>query len=212
MAVSGNTEALAQLAQLDSASPPAGRADARGRSGRRAARGAFQSKAGLLSPIPSGGRFELVAILERADAAARAAGSRRGCSALATAPRPASGARFPRIGIGLRAPTAVRIAPTRCRSPSICSAGRTSSATASPWHGRAATRPGVWSPYLLLSRVRNPSREHLAELLFTGADDPLGSLRWNLAELRRGIGRQPRCPTAPQSWRSRRARLWTSTP
>lgn len=42
--------------------------------------------------------------------------------------------------------------------------------------------------YLSLSRVRNPSREHLAELLFTGADDPLGSVRWNLAELRRALG------------------------
>ena len=42
--------------------------------------------------------------------------------------------------------------------------------------------------YLALSRVRNPSREHLAQLLFTGADDPLGSLRWNLAELRRALG------------------------
>jgi DNA-binding SARP family transcriptional activator len=42
--------------------------------------------------------------------------------------------------------------------------------------------------YLLLSRVRAPSREYLAELLFTGADDPLGSLRWNLAELRRALG------------------------
>jgi DNA-binding SARP family transcriptional activator len=42
--------------------------------------------------------------------------------------------------------------------------------------------------YLLLSRVNKPSREHLAELLFTGADDPLGSLRWNLAELRRTLG------------------------
>jgi DNA-binding SARP family transcriptional activator len=42
--------------------------------------------------------------------------------------------------------------------------------------------------YLVLSRVRNPSREHLAELLFAGADDPLGSLRWNLAELRRALG------------------------
>ena len=42
--------------------------------------------------------------------------------------------------------------------------------------------------YLALSRVRNPSREHLAELLFAGADDPLGSLRWNLAELRRALG------------------------
>src|ERR671919_1861748 len=42
--------------------------------------------------------------------------------------------------------------------------------------------------YLVLSRARNPSREHLAELLFTAADDPLGSLRWNLAELRRALG------------------------
>jgi DNA-binding SARP family transcriptional activator len=42
--------------------------------------------------------------------------------------------------------------------------------------------------YLALSRVRKPSREQLAELLFAGADDPLGSLRWNLAELRRHLG------------------------
>jgi DNA-binding SARP family transcriptional activator len=42
--------------------------------------------------------------------------------------------------------------------------------------------------YLMLSRVSRPSREHLAELLFTGTDDPLGSLRWNLAELRRALG------------------------
>jgi DNA-binding SARP family transcriptional activator len=42
--------------------------------------------------------------------------------------------------------------------------------------------------YFILSRVREPSREHLAELLFAGADDPLGSLRWNLAELRRALG------------------------
>ena len=42
--------------------------------------------------------------------------------------------------------------------------------------------------YLVLSRLSRPSREHLAELLFTGTDDPLGSLRWNLAELRRALG------------------------
>jgi DNA-binding SARP family transcriptional activator len=42
--------------------------------------------------------------------------------------------------------------------------------------------------YLALSRVRSPSREHLAELLFAAANDPLGSLRWNLAELRRLLG------------------------
>jgi DNA-binding SARP family transcriptional activator len=42
--------------------------------------------------------------------------------------------------------------------------------------------------YFTLSHVRNPSREHLAQLLFTEAADPLGSLRWNLAELRRALG------------------------
>jgi DNA-binding SARP family transcriptional activator len=57
----------------------------------------------------------------------------------------------------------------------------------------AAARPRghkAWGliAYLILSRVKRPSREHLAELLFTGVDDPLGSLRWNLAELRRALG------------------------
>ena len=41
--------------------------------------------------------------------------------------------------------------------------------------------------YLLLA-ARPPNRSHLAELLFSGADDPLGALRWNLAELRRLLG------------------------
>lgn len=41
--------------------------------------------------------------------------------------------------------------------------------------------------YLLLSE-RPPSRRHLAELLFGDAEDPLGALRWTLAELRRALG------------------------
>jgi DNA-binding SARP family transcriptional activator len=41
--------------------------------------------------------------------------------------------------------------------------------------------------YLLLAE-RPPSRKHLAELLFADADDPLGALRWTLAELRRVLG------------------------
>lgn len=41
--------------------------------------------------------------------------------------------------------------------------------------------------YLLLAE-RPPSRRHLAELLFADADDPLGALRWTLAELRRALG------------------------
>lgn len=42
--------------------------------------------------------------------------------------------------------------------------------------------------YLALSEVRRPSREHLADVLFAAADDPLGALRWNLSELRRALG------------------------
>ncbi|MFD0742737.1 BTAD domain-containing putative transcriptional regulator [Phytohabitans flavus] len=41
--------------------------------------------------------------------------------------------------------------------------------------------------YLLLAE-RPPSRRHVAELLFADADDPLGALRWTLAELRRVLG------------------------
>jgi DNA-binding SARP family transcriptional activator len=52
--------------------------------------------------------------------------------------------------------------------------------------------------YLVLSRARKPSREHLAELLFGGADDPLGSLRWNLAELRRALGPATLAPGSTQ--------------
>jgi DNA-binding SARP family transcriptional activator len=40
--------------------------------------------------------------------------------------------------------------------------------------------------YLLLSEAP-PSRRRLAELLFADADDPLGALRWNLAQLRRAL-------------------------
>ena len=40
--------------------------------------------------------------------------------------------------------------------------------------------------YLVLAE-RPPSRKHLAELLFADADDPLGALRWTLAELRRTL-------------------------
>ncbi len=41
--------------------------------------------------------------------------------------------------------------------------------------------------YLVRSQVP-PSRERLAGLLFPEADDPLGSLRWTLSVLRRGLG------------------------
>ena len=41
--------------------------------------------------------------------------------------------------------------------------------------------------YVLLAE-RPPSRKHLAQLLFGDADDPLGALRWTLAELRRALG------------------------
>ena len=41
--------------------------------------------------------------------------------------------------------------------------------------------------YLVLSE-RPPTRQHLAALLFPEADDPLGALRWSLADLRRSSG------------------------
>ncbi|HYS53100.1 MAG TPA: tetratricopeptide repeat protein [Thermoanaerobaculia bacterium] len=41
--------------------------------------------------------------------------------------------------------------------------------------------------YLLLCR-QPPSRRRLAELLFCEADDPLGALRWSLAQLRQALG------------------------
>lgn len=58
--------------------------------------------------------------------------------------------------------------------------------------GRAAPSPKgrkTWAllAYLLLSDG-SASRRHLAELLFADADDPLGALRWNLAQLRRALG------------------------
>ncbi len=40
--------------------------------------------------------------------------------------------------------------------------------------------------YVLLAE-RPPARRRLAELLFADADDPLGALRWSLAEIRRGL-------------------------
>ncbi len=68
------------------------------------------------------------------------------------------------------------------------------------WGGRPSARDGccpVRSPrgrkawallcYLLLAE-RPPSRRRLAEILFGDADDPLGALRWALAELRRAFG------------------------
>src|SRR4029453_14541915 len=54
----------------------------------------------------------------------------------------------------------------------------------------AAPRGGkAWAvlAYLLLAE-RPPGRRQLAELLFGDADDPLGALRWTLAELRRALG------------------------
>ncbi len=60
--------------------------------------------------------------------------------------------------------------------------------------GEPATGPRgnkAWAllAYLLLSR-QPPSRRKLADLLFSEADDPLGALRWSLAQLRQAL-RQP---------------------
>ena len=50
-------------------------------------------------------------------------------------------------------------------------------------------KPWALLALILLSESPVP-RERLAGLLFADADDPLGSLRWNLAQLRRLLGRE----------------------
>ena len=56
--------------------------------------------------------------------------------------------------------------------------------------GRPPRGRKAWAllAYVLLAG-RSPSRRRLAELFFGDADDPLGALRWTLAELRRALGR-----------------------
>ena len=55
-----------------------------------------------------------------------------------------------------------------------------------------------WALLALLVLSDAPlSRERLAGLLFSDADDPLGSLRWNLAELRRLLGPQAKVQGDP---------------
>ncbi|MCU1392439.1 MAG: hypothetical protein JWM34_867 [Ilumatobacteraceae bacterium] len=58
--------------------------------------------------------------------------------------------------------------------------------------GRAAAPPRGRKAWAVLAYVvlaeRSVSRQHLAGLLFADAADPLGALRWTLAELRRTLG------------------------
>ncbi|NJO42244.1 MAG: SARP family transcriptional regulator [Cyanobacteria bacterium RU_5_0] len=54
------------------------------------------------------------------------------------------------------------------------------------WQPRGRKGWGLLA-YLLLTN-RPVSRDRLAELLFPGADDPLGALRWSLSDLRRLLG------------------------
>ncbi|WP_053204437.1 BTAD domain-containing putative transcriptional regulator [Jiangella muralis] len=59
--------------------------------------------------------------------------------------------------------------------------------------GRPVRAPRGRKAWVLLAYVlladRPPSRQRLAELFFADAEDPLGALRWTLAELRRALGR-----------------------
>jgi DNA-binding SARP family transcriptional activator len=58
--------------------------------------------------------------------------------------------------------------------------------------GRPAAPPRGRKAWALLAYVllaeRPPSRRRLADMFFADADDPLGALRWTLAELRRSLG------------------------
>jgi DNA-binding SARP family transcriptional activator len=47
----------------------------------------------------------------------------------------------------------------------------------------------AWGLLAYLATHEGPvTRQHLARLLFEDAEDPLAALRWNLTELRRGLG------------------------
>jgi DNA-binding SARP family transcriptional activator len=55
-----------------------------------------------------------------------------------------------------------------------------------PCAGPRGNKAWALLAYLLRSR-RPPARRRLAELLFSEADDPLGALRWNLAQIRQAL-------------------------
>jgi DNA-binding SARP family transcriptional activator len=56
-----------------------------------------------------------------------------------------------------------------------------------PVAGPRGNKPWALLTYLLCCR-QPPRRRKLAELLFGEADDPLGALRWSLAQLRQALG------------------------
>lgn len=73
-------------------------------------------------------------------------------------------------------------------SPAIQLLGRPRIAPASgdPYEFRSRKSWALLA-YLILSE-RPPTRSQLASLLFAEADDPVRALRWNLSEIRRGLG------------------------
>jgi DNA-binding SARP family transcriptional activator len=64
----------------------------------------------------------------------------------------------------------------------------------------------------LLATDSAPSREWLADLLFSDAEDPLNALSWNLSQLRRLLAPMPRSAASPSNCGSRQARSSTSAP
>jgi DNA-binding SARP family transcriptional activator len=68
----------------------------------------------------------------------------------------------------------------------------------------------TWALLALLALRRDPpSRRRLAELLFPDADDPLGALRWNLAQLRGALGAEVTLAGDPVALHLGEARLDT---
>ena len=185
LAVSDDAQALRRLAQLDSAPTPA---PGPGPAPMLIAEVAGELRAAVPAarrprdrgPLPPDGRARGPS--HRADAADRASA--------ASAGPPSDGRRVCGARQSRFAPEAelrIRSPGNRCRSPSICSAGR--SRARRPRRGSTARPQSLGAHRLSRPEPRSqPPREHLAELLFAAADDPLGSLRWNLAELRRALG------------------------
>ena len=76
---------------------------------------------------------------------------------------------------------------SRRACPSRCSAGPTLQVDGADGYRFRSRKSWALLAFLLLTE-RAPTRSRLASLLFAEADDPLGALRWCLAEIRRGLG------------------------
>lgn len=87
---------------------------------------------------------------------------------------------MPWVGRGIRSPCPVSLAIRLLGKPTIESDGP-------PVQAPRGRKTWALLAYLVLCE-RPPPRSRVSSLLFSEADDPLGALRWTLADLRRALG------------------------